>query len=150
MEAREIYLFLHVLSAIVWVGGSVLIQVFGARAGRSGDQARILTFAKDMEVAGRIFTVAGFSAALWGILMVVDIEVYDWDQAWITIGLTGVVVSAVLGAAFFAPQTRKLIAQLEGGDGGAAATMRRIVVVSQAELLLLLVVVWAMTAKPGL
>ncbi|MCH7586208.1 MAG: hypothetical protein IH941_13805, partial [Acidobacteria bacterium] len=46
MSLSEFYRILHLLSAMVWVGGSVMTQVFGARIGRSGDQAQTLVFAR--------------------------------------------------------------------------------------------------------
>jgi len=150
MSVREVYLLLHILSAMVWMGGSVMTHIFGARAERSGDPARTLGFAKDAAVAGRVLTVAGVSAGVWGILLVLDADVYDWEQAWIVIGIFGVLVGALLGARFFAPQTRKLIVQLESGASEAAATLRRIKLVGRVELIVLAVVLWAMVTKPGL
>jgi uncharacterized membrane protein len=150
VETYEVYQLLHILSAIVWVGGAVMVQVFGARVGRSGDNSRLIVFMDDMLVAGRIFMFAGISTLVWGVLMVLDAPFLEFEQAWIAIGFLGVAVGAGLGAAFFAPQARKAKAQLEAGDSASAATIKRIVMVSQAELVLLLIVVWAMVAKPGL
>jgi uncharacterized membrane protein len=150
MSVREIYLLLHILSAMVWMGGSVMTQIFGARAQRSGDTARRLVFAKDAAIAGRVLTIAGVSAAVWGVLLVIEIDLYEWEQAWIGVGIFGVLVGALLGARFYAPQTRKLISQLEAGAAEAAATLKRIVLVSRIEIVVLAVVLWAMVTKPGL
>ena len=149
MSASEFYKFLHLLSAMVWVGGSVMTQVFGARIGRSGDQAQTLIFAKGAAAATRVLSIAGLSTAVWGILLVVDVEFFDFEQAWIVLGFTGVLVGALLGAMFFGPKTRKLIGQLESGDDSAEETIKRIVLVSALELVVLVVVVWAMVVKPG-
>jgi uncharacterized membrane protein len=150
MSVREVYLLLHILSAMVWMGGSVMTHMFAVRAGRSGDSAHTLGFAKDAAVAGRVLTGAGVSAALWGILLVLEADAYEWEQTWIAIGIFGVLIGALLGARFFAPQIRKLIAQLESGAAEAAATLRRIQLVGRIELVVLAVVLWAMVTKPGL
>lgn len=146
----ETYKLLHVLAAMVWVGGSIIAQVFGARAGRSGDPKRTLDFTRDMEVAGRVFTVAGVLTLVFGVLMVLDSPVIEFEQAWIVIGFIGIAAGVVLGAGFYGPKVKGAIAQMESGDAGAAATIKQVIVVSQAEVVLLLVVVWAMVFKPGL
>ncbi len=150
MSASEFYRFLHILSSMVWVGGSVMTQVFGARIGRSGDRAQTLTFVKGAAAASRVLSIAGLSTAVWGILLVIDIEIYEFQQAWIVLGFGGVAVGALLGGMFFGPQIRKLIGQLESGDDSADETISRIVLVSAFELVVLVVVVWAMVVKPGL
>ena len=150
MSVGEVYLLLHILSAMVWVGGSVMTQVFGARARRSGDPARTLVFARDAAIAGRVLTGAGVSAAVWGVLLVLEADIYEWEQTWVAIGIFGVLIGALLGARVFAPQIRKLIAQLESGASGAVATLRRIQLVGRVELVVLAVVLWAMVTKPGL
>ncbi len=150
MSASEFYKFLHLLSAMVWVGGSVMTQVFGARIGRSGDQAQTLTFSKGAATATRVLSVAGLSTAVWGILLVADVELFEFEQTWIVLGFGGVLVGALLGAMFFGPQIRKLIGQLESGEDSADETIKRIVLVSALELVVLVVVVWAMVVKPGL
>ena len=150
MSVSEFYRILHLLSAMVWVGGSVITQVFGARIGRSGDQAQTLVFARGAAAATRVLSIAGLSTAVWGILLVVEVDFFEFDQAWIVLGFGGVLVGALLGAMFFGPQIRKLIEQLESGDDSANETIKRIVLVSALELVVLVVVVWAMVVKPGL
>lgn len=150
MSVSEFYRILHLLSAMVWVGGSVMTQVFGARIGRSGDQAQTLVFARGAAAATRVLSIAGLSTAVWGILLVVEVDFFEFDQAWIVLGFGGVLVGALLGALFFGPQIRKLIEQLESGDDSANETIKRIVLVSALELVVLVVVVWAMVVKPGL
>lgn len=150
MEAYEVYQFLHVLSAIVWVGGMIIAQFFGARAAGSGDPGRRLAFARDMDVAGRIFTAAAISTLLWGILMVVDSPVLEFEQTWIVIGFVGIAAGAGLGMGFLMPKTRLAIAQMEAGDAAAAGTMRSNVMVSRVLAVILVVTIWAMVFKPGL
>ena len=138
------------LSAIVWVGGMIIAQFFGARAAGSGDPGRRLAFARDMDVAGRIFTAAAISTLLWGILMVVDSPVLEFEQTWIVIGFVGIAAGAGLGMGFLMPKTRLAIAQMEAGDAAAAGTMRSNVMVSRVLAVILVVTIWAMVFKPGL
>lgn len=141
--------FVHVLAAVAWVGGSILIQVYGIRQARAPREERV-RFARDAMVAGNVFAVAGIVVLAVGVWLVLRIDAWDFDQAWISLGFAGVLVGAVLGMAFYGPQAKALISELEAGSPAAAARGRRIAAVSAAETVLLVVVVWAMVFKPGL
>jgi uncharacterized membrane protein len=139
----------HVLAAIVWVGGSVLALVLGRKAA-SGPVEERKVFAENSLLAGRLFSVAGLTVLAAGTWMVARSPLYDWDQAWISFGFSGVAVGVVLGIAFYGPQGRALVAELEAGDPAADARGTRIGRAASFELLVLVVVVWAMVVKPGL
>jgi uncharacterized membrane protein len=141
--------FIHILAAITWVGGSILIQVYGSRLRSAGSDDRI-RFAKDVLVAARLFAAAGIVAFAGGLWLVLRVDGWDFDQAWISIGFLGVLIGAGLGMAFYAPQTKALIGELESGDEAAEGRGRRIALVSALEVGLLIIVVWAMVFKPGL
>jgi energy-coupling factor transporter transmembrane protein EcfT len=47
MTWYELWLFLHISAVVLWVGGAVAVQVFGALATSSGDPARSAAFGKD-------------------------------------------------------------------------------------------------------
>lgn len=148
MEAFEIYKFLHISFAIVWVGGGILSQFLTARARRAGP-TQVLGIARDMEFASsRVFAPAAMLTLVFGILMVVDFDGYTFSQTWIVIGLVAIGLSIVLGAGFLGPQAAKLVKELEAGDAGATARLTRITRVSYLDLTILLIAVWAMVAKP--
>ena len=43
----------HVVAAVIWVGGGFMIQAFALRIMRTGDARRQAAFAKDTEVVAR-------------------------------------------------------------------------------------------------
>ena len=150
MTLSETYKLIHVLAAIVWVGGGTLTLVFTWRA-LAADRDHRLGFARDVEVlSNRVFAPASIVALLFGILMVLDIDAFDFSQAWILIGLIGLAVSVVLGMGYFGPQSKRLVAEIESNDPKAEGRLGLIAKVSVLDMAILYVVVWAMVAKPGL
>lgn len=139
----------HVLGAIVWVGGSVVTLAYGLEANR-GSVAERRIFTENSILAGKIFNVAGIVVFIAGVWMVVRHPVYDFDQAWIIIGLGGIALGVMLGVAFYGPQARAVLAELDAGEAAGAGRGRRIARVAGAEIAVLTFVVWAMVFKPGL
>ena len=139
---------IHVVFAVVWVGGAAFLALYGLRLARADISARI-AFARQGLVAGRIFAAAGMVTLLAGVWLVLRENLWGFDQAWVSIGLAGIALGTVLGPAFYGPQARAVIAELEGASPAAGPRFRRIGVVSALEAAFLLVVVWAMVYKPG-
>lgn len=102
-------------------------------------------------VGARIFNPAGIVVLAFGIWMVLDLDVYEFSQAWIIIGIGGLAASALLGALYFGPQSKTLVAEYEAGDETAGdARLARVANMAVLDNAILFFVVWAMVAKPGL
>ena len=153
MSFNELLLFIHILFAITWVGGSISLSLNGARVMGAKDAGARLSLMRQADFMGRVLTVSGIVVAAMGIWMVIRIDAYGFDQYWISYAFAVVIISALLGMFFFAKQTRRAIAigEKEGADSPAfEAAGRRIAQVAAFDLLLLLSVVWMMVDKPGL
>lgn len=151
MTKVELYKFIHVLAATIWVGGAATSQVVALRL-KHADPGHRLGFARDMRfVAQWIFLPSALIAYVFGSLMVEEFPAYDYDQAWIGIGTAGLAFSFILAATFLVPQIRKAVRLMETGQGPAAGkAIRRVTLGSRLVVLVLFVVVWAMVTKPGL
>jgi len=150
MTKFEVFKFLHVTAAIIWVGGAILGAFFTERA-KKAEPAHKLGIVGDMEfVSQRMFAPAAMAALLFGVLMVLEADSIDFDQTWIILGIGGIVVSTILGLGYLGPQAKKLAAECAGGDAAAEGRLTAISHVAQLDLFVLLVVVWAMVTKPGL
>ncbi|MCB2224761.1 MAG: DUF2269 family protein [Actinobacteria bacterium] len=139
----------HIIAAVFWVGGATMVLWYGSMIRRSeiGTKA---AHARMAVAAGRFFAVSAVVALAAGVWMVLRVSAYEFSQAWVSIGFLGIAAGAVLGPAFYGPQGRALVAELEEGDPAASARENRIALVSALEVVLLLVVIWAMVYKPGL
>ena len=151
MDFYELLKTLHVLAAVVWVGGATATQVFAIRADRSDDPMKLAGFSRDAEWIGlRIFLPMSLILVATGFGMIGDADI-DFE-AWIIIGLAVWLASAVTGSAFLGPESGRIAAVVEREgptSPEAARRIQRIFVISRIELLLLMIVVVVMVTKPG-
>jgi len=78
---------IHVVTAVIWVGGAAMIQAYAFRILRTGDGRRQAEFSKDTEVVGmRVFIPASLILFLAAIAMMVNLN-WSWNQNWIILGL---------------------------------------------------------------
>lgn len=152
MTMYEFWLFVHVLMAIVWVGGSIHLQIIGSRLQAADDPVQLGNFNRQVEWIGtRVLTPASILIVIAGVFMVLDR--WDFEQLWIIIGIAGFAYSFVNGAFFLGPlsgKTGKLIDERGVEDTQVQANIGRLFFLSRIELVILIVVVWAMTMKPTL
>ncbi len=143
---------LHVMAAVIWVGGAAMIQALAFRIVRTGDGRRQAEFAKDTEIVGmRVFIPTTWVLLLAGIGMMINLD-WPWGQNWIVFGLIAFALSFAVGAGFLGPEGGRIAALIEkeGPDSPAAqARIRRILMVSRCELVILLAVIWNMVVKPS-
>lgn len=142
----------HIVAAVIWVGGAFMIQALTFRILGTGDARRQAEFAKDTEVVGmRVFIPATWVLLLAGIAMMINLD-WSWGQNWIVFGLIAFALSFVVGAGFLGPEGGRIakLIEREGPDSPAAqARIRRILAISRAELVILLTVVVNMVVKPA-
>jgi uncharacterized membrane protein len=142
---------IHVITAVIWVGGAAMIQAFAFRILGTGDGKRQADFAKDAEVIGmRVFIPASLILFLAAIAMMVNLD-WSWSQNWIVLGLIAFGLSFALGAGFLGPESGRIaeLIEKEGPDSPAVqARIRRILMISRCELVVLLIVIVNMVVKP--
>jgi uncharacterized membrane protein len=147
--------FVHVLSAVVWVGGACTVQVYAFLATRTNDPLKIASFAGDTEFVGmRIFQPSSLNLLVSGIFTIHDsVAAWSYSQGWVQFGLVVIALSILVGAGFLGPEAGR-IGKATERDGVESpevqARIRRIFLVSRIELVLLLVVVFDMVVKPGM
>jgi uncharacterized membrane protein len=143
---------IHVVTAVIWVGGAAMIQAYAFRILRTGDGRRQADFAKDTEVVGmRVFIPASLILFLAAFAMMVNLD-WSWNQNWIVLGVIAFGLSFALGAGFIGPESGRIaeLIEREGPDYPAVqARIRRILTVSRCELIVLLTVIVNMVVKPA-
>jgi uncharacterized membrane protein len=152
MSSYELLLFVHILAAVVWIGGALSLQVLAIRAERSPDGGRVANIATEAEwVGSRIFLPASIVLLLAGIGLTLEGD-WGFTTLWVLLGLIAYGLSALTGSLFLGPESGrigKLIAEVGPQDPEVIARIKRIFLVSRIELVVLLFIVFDMTVKPG-
>ena len=142
-------LFLHVTVAVVWVGGSLMMQLFGIRASMSGDPARMAALGQDIEwIANRVFVPSSLIAFLSGILLVVESDFYGFGDDWIVIGLALYATTFFAGVLFLGPESGRIGKLTAAGSPEAGARTLRLIMLARLDLILLFLLIYDMTVKP--
>ena len=140
---------IHILSAVIWVGGSFVTQAHAIRA-QHGGAVSVGSFGQDSEFIGfRVFLPAALTVLITGIWLI-SRDVFTLDQ-WNVWGLIVAGSSLATGAGYLGPESGKIAGLIDDrgpDDPEAMRRLSRLFVVSRVELTLLVSVVLVMAIKP--
>jgi uncharacterized membrane protein len=146
-----LFKLVHVVGAVIWVGGGMTLTILAMRAERSSDPGGMATIARQAAFVGeRVFAPVGLLVFLMGIAMVINLH-WGWGTTWIVIGLTGYVITFLTGLLVLGPQAKRVGQLIETKGPGAAETqaaIQRILLVARVDMGVLLLVVADMILKP--
>ena len=145
-------LFLHVLAAMVWLGGGIMLAVIAARVLRDPDPSAVGRFTGSLRVLGPLVLAPATVAVLGlGIGLVVEADAWDFGQLWVQLGL-GLFAAAFLIGPVWQRRTALRAERAAARDDGAEAhrQLKRWLWGYRLIVLLLVVAAWDMTTKPGL
>lgn len=149
MDWYSIVKFLHVLAAVVWVGGGFMLMLLAVRADRAGDiPATIQAIRAAGDLGGKLMVPSSLLTLVLGLVMC-----WFWvgfSELWIVIGLVGYAATFLIGTLIFKPTADRLSAMIatEGATPAALAEGRRILKVARFDYALMLVIVADMVLKP--
>jgi len=143
---------IHVLAAIVWIGGGLMIQLLAWRILRTDEPERLARFTKDVEfVSMRTFIPASLTLVVLGFVLM---SKGNWDyDFWVIFALVGWALSFISGAFYIGPESGrigKLIEARGGIDAEIGRRIERILLHSRIELALIALIAMDMIIKPGL
>jgi uncharacterized membrane protein len=142
---------LHVLGAILWLGGGGALAVAAWRARRARDNVQLLQIAKQAEwLSTRLFVPSALLVLATGFALM-HRESVSYGDFWSLFGLVVWGMSFIVGAAFLGPQAGRLahLIEVRGPDDPMVlARVSRILAVARTDVALLLLVAIDMVAKP--
>lgn len=147
----QLVLYVHVVSAVIWVGGAFAIQVLAVLTNRSNDPTDVPKLARNLEIVGtRVFMPAAAVLFLAGAVMTIDR--WSFGQTWIAVSIALWIGSAAVGAAYLGPRAKRVAAlfEAEGPESLAARQLLgRLFIVSRLELVSFAIIIGLMVFKPG-
>lgn len=151
MTGYRIALFIHVLAAIVWVGGGIMAQMLIHRTQKAGDPKMMGALGQEIgHIAERVFTPASVIVLLAGIYMVLEADI-GFSTPWVAIGLIGLIATVIMGVFYLGPQSKKmgaLMAEHGPTSPEVGAQANRLIMAARIDVMVLVFVVFAMTYKP--
>lgn len=152
MERYELLKFVHVVAAMIWVGGVLMMQAFGLRARATRNQVHMAAVAADIGHLGkRMMLPASLTVIVAGFLLIWD-GPWALSMEWVWLSLILFAVSFVAGIGYFEPEGKRIAALLESEGGDSPKVQERIALnlrLSHLDFLLLVAIVFLMVTKPG-
>lgn len=108
-------LIVHILAAATWLGAGVTVGFLTPRLRGAGDETAGAFMAAYERMGLVLFNPAGILVLLTGVVLVID-GPWEFENAFVVIGVAVVVIGAVLGARVFSPLSREAQVAHAGGD----------------------------------
>ena len=147
----QLLLFIHIICAVIWVGGAAYAQLLAFRVSRSPDPSDLPKLARHIEYLGtRVFLPAALLLFIAGAVM--TLQAWSFGQAWIAVSVALWVLSAVVGAVYLGPRVKRAaeLFETEGPTSQAGRDLiNRLFLVSRLELIWFALIIALMTFKPG-
>lgn len=143
-------LLVHILAAMVWLGGLAVLSALVTHIVRARDVERVRDLLSGLRIVGPLL-FAPAPALLLGAGIWLVVKGWDFGDGWVVFALVLFAVAFLVGAVF---QNRAAMsagrALAAGEHADAVRYLRRWSWGSRFILLLLIVATWDMTLKPGL
>jgi len=151
MTSYELWTFVHISAAIVWIGGAAVAQVFGILAKRSGDPTRSMAFGQNMAFIGpKVFMPASLLVLVTGVILTEDGN-WEWSEPFVWLGIVGWTVVSFTAFAYLTRAMGRAGARMaaEGPSPELGAELNRLVLLARLLILVLFAIVFVMVVKPG-
>ena len=151
MDRYHLWLFLHVVAAIIWLGAGFLLMVLGTLAHRRRSPEAVGRVVEDTARLGPTYFIpASLAVLVFGILLVVD-GPWSFSDVWVTVGLVGFAITFYTGLFELKPRSERIAALVEKEHGmtpEAYAESLKLLTIARIDYVVLFLVVFDMTFKP--
>jgi uncharacterized membrane protein len=152
MDPNPWLLFTHILGAVVWVGGGLMLSVIGLRARRSGNVGIIRDFAQTLAYVGlRLFMPAVLVLGVTGVWMVLAGD-GNFGQLWVLFAVGGFALALAIGVGYLsgvAVELERVASEANASLAVVGDLLGRWMAGWGIVLLVLAFTVWDMVFKPG-
>jgi uncharacterized membrane protein len=146
----EVLKGVHILAAVVWLGGALMLTILGVRARRQGPQELVAIFREVATVAPRTFVPASLVLVIVGFALL-GVGKLPFEL-WVILGIVGWAITFVTGIAVLTPGVRRaesLLSELGPNSEVALAQVQRVLVLTRIDLVVLTLIVFDMVLRPS-
>lgn len=118
-------LFLHIAAAGVWLGANVMQLAVARVVDRHGGVVAASWNRTFADLGRTLYMPVGTLVALTGVVLVLNSSVYTFGSRFVIIGLTVVIIGAVLGPTVFMPGGHRAADAIEADDRALAGAERK-------------------------
>jgi len=141
---------IHILAAVLWLGGATMLAVLAIRARRRSGEALVAIFRDVALLARRIFVPASLVLVVtgFGLLATGDLPY----ELWVILALVGWAITFLAGLLILTPQVKRAESLLEEHSPTSEAALgqvQRVLTLARLDLVVLTLVVLDMVVKPG-
>ena len=148
---RNWILFLHIISVIVWMGGSIYVEALMAAAGRGRDESGFVgVFRKVGATNRRLFNIAGIATIVFGFWLVFIVPRWEFETVWVTVGILVAAIAVVIDLFYATPRVdrvERLIEDPEESNDPVPALIKQVLMAGHIRTGLLFVGVVFMVFK---
>ncbi|MDX8465784.1 DUF2269 family protein [Mesorhizobium sp. VK23B] len=151
MDWYTIVKFLHVVSAILWVGGGFVLFLLGVLAERAGNiEDKLQAMRASGELGGRFFAPMSMLTLIFGLVMC-GFWV-GFSELWVIIGLAGYTTTFSIGMLVFKPTGERIGAMIakDGVTPAVLAIGQRMMRWARLDYAVMLAIIADMVLKPTL
>ena len=147
---RTLLLALHITGVAGWLGANFVQLVLSPRFAKGPTDVAAAWTRQIVWLGERYYIAVGVLISITGVLLVLDGD-WSWSSRFIWVGITVVIVGAVMGGAVFGPLAKQRAEALEAGDRPRAdAAQARMMPFALLDTGLILLAILAMVDKWGL
>jgi uncharacterized membrane protein len=151
MDWYTIFKFLHVASAVIWIGGAFIMIMLGVKAARSKNDAEIVGVVRQVAwAADRIYVPSSVATLVFGLIAA---WLGNWfGTLWAILGLVGVAATIALGVVVLTPRAKKVEADYAatGVTPALVVLCLEILTIAKFDAVILFSVIADMVLKPAI
>jgi uncharacterized membrane protein len=148
----QVYLALHILAVVVWVGGDVTLTTLGIVFESKQDGPTLAALGRmGAWIGTRVYTPTLFVVFGFGVALVEKSGI-GWNHFWIVFAVVGWSLATVVGIAFVGPELGRIdrAAQQYGPESPEVGRrVKRLFTIFRFDTAILVLVVIDMAAKPS-
>jgi uncharacterized membrane protein len=147
----QIYLAIHVIAAVIWVGGDVTLTTLGIVFERRQEGEVLASLGRmGTWIGTRVYTPILFVVIAFGLALMNEADI-DYGQFWVIFGLIGWAIAGSIGIGFVGPELGRIDAAARAHGPQSEEVMQRVkrlFMIFRFDTALLILIILDMSAKP--